>query len=144
MMSVVQSAAFAPVLEILEHDPRVRLVYAFGSHARNEAQPHSDLDVAVLLDRKLSWHEESALRAKLMGSAPKVDLVILNDAPPVLRYEIVSDGSCLLARDADEQAEFEVTSLSRFQDFQAVRRLQQEYLRARVEERRGSTQRSAP
>jgi hypothetical protein len=42
------------------------------------------------------------------------------------------------ARDPREQAEFEIVGLSRFLDFQPVRRVQQEYLRARVEERRGS------
>ena len=68
----------------------------------------------------------------------RVDLVILNEAPPALRFEIVTSGRCLLARDPREQAEFEIVSLSRFLDFQPVRRVQQEYLRARVEERRGA------
>jgi len=144
MMLDVESAAFAPIVDSLARDPRVRLVYAYGSRARGESGPHSDIDVAVLLDRKLSWDDERELRATLTGSSPRIDLVLLNEAPPTLRYEILTGGICLLARNPDEQAEFEITSLSRFQDFQAVRRLQQEYMSARIEERRGSTQRSAP
>jgi hypothetical protein len=69
--------------------------------------------------------------------------VILNSAPPALRYEIVTSGRCLFARDAREQAEFEIVSPSRFLDFQPVRRVQQEYLRARVEGRRGAAGRGA-
>jgi hypothetical protein len=131
-----------PVVKALERDPRVRLLYVFGSTARGEAGPRSDLDLAVWLDRKLSWDEERDLRATVSTGHDQVDLVILNDAPPVLRYEVVTGGRCLLARDAAEHAEFEITSLARFLDFQPIRRVQREYLRRRVEERRGSAPRS--
>jgi hypothetical protein len=132
------------LVEVLSADPRVRLVYAFGSSAAGTAGPLSDVDVAALLGGRLGWDEERELRGRLAAVAPGVDLVILNDAHPALRFEVITGGRCLFARDAREQAEFEIVSLSRFLDFQPVRRVQQEYLRARVEERRGATDRSAP
>ena len=126
------------LVALLAPDEHVRLVYAFGSAARDAAGPLSDVDVAVLLDRRLDWDEERGFRAHLDAALPGVDVVILNDAPPALRFEVITGGRCLLARDAREQAEFEIVSLSRFLDFQPVRRVQQEYLRTRVEERRGA------
>jgi hypothetical protein len=48
--------------------------------------------------------------------------VVLNDAPPVLRNEVVARGRCLLARTSGERAEFEIASLSRHLDFQPVHR----------------------
>ena len=137
-MPVVGGRTDERLVEVLAADPRVRLVYAFGSAASGVAGPLSDVDVAVLLDRAPGWDEERELRARLDAVAPRVDLVILNEAPPALRFEVITAGRCLLARDACEQAEFEITSLSRFLDFQPVRRVQQEYLRARVEKRRGA------
>lgn len=128
---------YEDVLEVLRDDDRVRLVYGFGSFVQGVVGPLSDLDLAVLLERRLDWDAERNLRARLAAVSPRVDLVILNEAPPVLRYEILTTGRCLLARDPDEQAEFEITSLSRFLDFQPVRRVQQQYLQERVRERRG-------
>jgi hypothetical protein len=137
------NARYAPLVDALVRDPRVRLIYAFGSAVHDQAGPLSDLDMAVLLAARPSWDEERELRARLTEVAPRLDLILLNDAPPVLRYEIITGGRCLFARDEREQAEFEITSLSRFLDFQPFRRIQQEYLRARVEERRGAQGRSA-
>jgi hypothetical protein len=134
----VTPGVYERVMETLAADPRVRLVYAFGSAASDTAGPLSDVDVAVLLDRHLDWDAERELRGHLDVVAPRTDLVILNQAPPALRFEVITNGRCLFARDPREQAEFEIVGLSRFLDFQPVRRVQQEYLRARVEERRGS------
>jgi predicted nucleotidyltransferase len=136
-MSTVSGEAYDRLVELLARDPRVRLVYAFGSAARDAVGPLSDVDVAALLDARPDWDAERELRGRLAAAVPGVDLVILNEAPPALRFEIVTGGRCLLARDPREQAEFEIVSLSRFLDFQPMRRVQQEYLRARVEERRG-------
>jgi hypothetical protein len=137
-MPFMGSGVYERLVEVLAADPRVRLVYAFGSAASNVAGPLSDVDVGVLLERRLDWDAERELRGRLAAVAPRVDVVILNEAPPALRFEIVTSGRCLLARDPREQAEFEIVSLSRFLDFQPVRRVQQQYLRARVEERRGA------
>jgi len=134
----VSEGAYDRVVELLKADPRVRLVYAFGSAASGVTGPLSDVDVAVLLDAPLAWDAERELRGRLGMLVPRLDLVILNEASPALRFEVVTSGRCLLARDAREQAEFEIVSLSRFLDFQPVRRVQQEYLRARLEERRGA------
>src|SRR5437870_9630556 len=134
----MSAGTYERLVEILAADPRVRLVYAFGSAAAGVTGPLSDVDIAALLDERPKWDDERQLRARLDAVAPRVDLVILNEAPPALRFEVITGGRCLFARDAREQAEFEILSLSRFLDFQPVRRVQQEYLRARVEERRGA------
>ena len=129
---------YARLAAALGELPATRLVYAFGSAARGETGPRSDVDVAVLLARALTWDEERELRARVAVAVPEADLVVLNDAGPVLRHEVVTTGRCLLARDEREQAEFEILTLSRYLDFEPMRRVQREYLRARVEERRGS------
>lgn len=137
------NARLAPALAVLGAQHRVRLVYGFGSAFDGTAGPLSDVDLAVLVDGPLGWNEEQELRSRVAEVLPRVDLVVLNDAPLVLRFEVVTAGRCLFARDAREQADFEILSLSRFLDFQPMRRVQQAYLRARVEERRGPTGRSA-
>jgi predicted nucleotidyltransferase len=129
--------------KVLRGDSRVVLVYLFGSTARGSQGPLSDVDVAVLLQRKLSWDEERELRADVGEAAPGVDLVLLNDAPPVLRREVIVGGTLLFSRSPHRQVEFEITALSRCMDMQPIRRVQDGYLRARLKERRGTPDRSA-
>jgi predicted nucleotidyltransferase len=76
-MGAVSGTAYERLVELLAADGRVRLVYAFGSAARDAAGPLSDVDVAVLLDRRLDWDAERELRARLAAVVPAVDLVLL-------------------------------------------------------------------
>ena len=135
---------YTGLIEILQPDSRVRLAYAFGSRVHGEAGPLSDVDLALLLASRLDWDEERHILADLQAVEPNLDLLILNDAAVVLRHEVVTGGRCLLWRSKAERASFEMDTLSRFLDFQPFRRVQQQYLRERVEQRRGTTPRSHP
>lgn len=94
-MSIVdQLRDFAPRLP-----EEVRLLVLFGSTARGKAEPRSDVDLGVLLDPY-----SAALRFKVdaeLGRAAgrEVDTVLLDDAPPLLRFEITKDGVLLFERE---------------------------------------------
>jgi predicted nucleotidyltransferase len=93
----------------LARDPRVFAVYGFGSRARGVPGPESDVDVAVLLEHPLSLGDELRLRAEVVEELRRddVDLVVLNQAPPLLRWEVVSAGRRLFARDDEAADRFE-------------------------------------
>lgn len=122
-------------------DADVMSAYLFGSHAEGRAHRESDIDVAVLLDRR-SYPEESArfdARLRLigaLGSALKsnhVDLVVLNDAPPGLARAVVTRGRRLFCRDAEADHRFRRTTLLRAADLEPwlrwTRRIKLEALR---------------
>ena len=81
-------------------DLGIASAYLFGSHAEGRAHRESDVDVGVLL----LWnrHPTDAGRFDMrirLGSdlisvvgCNEVDVVILNDAPPLLGRKIVQDG----------------------------------------------------
>ncbi len=81
-------------------DLGVASVYLFGSHAEGRAHRESDVDVGVLLD----WDRHPAPRDRFemqvrLGSdlmsalgCNEVDVVVLNDAPPLLGRKIIYDG----------------------------------------------------
>jgi predicted nucleotidyltransferase len=81
-------------------DLGVASVYLFGSHAESRAHRESDVDVGILLD--WSRHPDSQDRFEMrirLGSdlisvvgCNEVDVVILNDAPPLLGRKIIYDG----------------------------------------------------
>jgi predicted nucleotidyltransferase len=76
--------------------PGVVSAYAFGSVVENRAHSESDLDVGVLLDRRIYPTERARFEAQLdlrRHLSPalvgrEVDLVVLNDAPPLLARRI--------------------------------------------------------
>ncbi len=98
------------VRRILEATPGVRLAYLFGSTARGEDRPGSDLDLAVLLAHRPTLDDEASLRTALETAAGRpVDLVLLDRAPPLLLREVLAEEGVrepvLLVRvDTDDQA----------------------------------------
>lgn len=121
----------------LEPRPGIRLAFLFGSTARGEAGPLSDADVAVLLDRRPGLEDLALLATDLEAAAgtSKIDLVILNEAPPLLRHRVVRDGIPLLVRDESEALRFRVEAIRDHLDFEPMRRVQQRYLEASLVQR---------
>ncbi|HEX9669880.1 MAG TPA: nucleotidyltransferase domain-containing protein [Thermoanaerobaculia bacterium] len=104
--------------ELLSADPRVRLVFLFGSAADPERPSVGDVDLAVLTEPPLTFDELLHLGADLGDAAgPGIDLVSLNTAPVVLTYEVATGGSCLFSREEGLDTEFVVRAILRYLDF---------------------------
>ena len=120
----------------LENFSEVDLAYVFGSVARRRAKSSSDLDVAVLLAPTAGPDVLDAIATSLEKvSGRTTDLVDLAKAPPLLAHEIVTSGVLLLARDDVERERFVMRTLARYLDTAHLRRVQEHYLRERVEAR---------
>ncbi|HEV7506261.1 MAG TPA: nucleotidyltransferase domain-containing protein [Thermoanaerobaculia bacterium] len=79
--------------------PAVRLAVLFGSTARGEARPRSDVDVGVLLDPDVPVLR-CQVEAELGRAAEReVDVIFLAEAPPLLRFEISRDGMLLFEKE---------------------------------------------
>ncbi len=128
MATEVQRAA-----DRLADDPRVLGVYAFGSRADGRASPSSDIDVAVLLDQALDLAEELRLRSTVVDELRRddVDLVVLNQAPPLLCYEVLAHGKLLFSRDEELLQEFEERTLREYFDTSYLRATQRSLARQR-------------
>lgn len=99
-------------------------VYLFGSVARSQAGPASDVDVAVLLAADprpdldgLLLGEETELETTL---GVPVQLVVLNTAPCDLVHRVLRDGLLLLDRNSSARVQFEVRARNEFFDLQPV------------------------
>ncbi len=107
--------------EYFSHKDSVILAYLFGSTVRGEAGSLSDVDIGVMLDKKLSGEERFDMELKLMGEIAilikknKIDLIILNEAPLLLAYNIIKNG-IILKSDEPERVKFETKILSRYLD----------------------------
>lgn len=125
--------------EALRGQSDVRFAYLFGSVARDEAHPDSDVDVAVFYEKPASPARHGTLHEELERALGRtIDLVNLATAPPLLLREIVRDGLVVLCRDEDALAELELSMLARYLDTQHLRAVQREALAERIEEWRGA------
>lgn len=109
--------------DTLERRTEVLEAYLFGSLARGEAQPHSDVDVAVYLapgaEDPSGLGFDAAIAAALMRALGnnRVDVVVLNAAPPLLYHRVLRDGVRLLSRDLRATTVREGRALSRYCDY---------------------------
>lgn len=94
--------------------------YLFGSYARGEEKPDSDVDVAVLYTKPppstlegLGLRLEGELESSL-GKA--VDLVVLNRAPVDLIHRVLRDGILLFDQNTSARIRFEVKARNEYFD----------------------------
>jgi predicted nucleotidyltransferase len=128
------------VRDVLNCRGDVRLAYIFGSVARGDARPMSDLDVGVVFSVVPAPGLLDALATDLhVAAGRRVDLVILNEAPPLLVHEAIRAAQVVVCRDEDERVQFETRATARYLDTGHLRRVQHHYLRERAEARRADT-----
>ena len=115
------------IRQTLSEEPAVLFARWFGSRATGKARPDSDWDVAVYVDERLDARQRFDLRRRLTAALngsnrPVVDLVVLNDAPPLLAHRALQ-GRDLLTRDRRAYVRFFIRTLGQADDerfFQAV------------------------
>ncbi|HEX9244071.1 MAG TPA: nucleotidyltransferase domain-containing protein [Anaeromyxobacter sp.] len=113
----------ARLTEVLTRRSEVLEAYLFGSSATGMAQPHSDVDVAIYAARipDEPFGYEATVAAELMSalSTDRVDVVVLNRAPPLLYHRVLRDGQRLFSRDLRATTAREGAALSRYCDWVA-------------------------
>jgi predicted nucleotidyltransferase len=102
----------------------VVLAYLFGSQARGQAGPLSDIDVAVLLADTVAEADAFELRLALMDEITyhlrtnAVDVLVLNHAPLALAYRVLRDGVLIYCRDEAKRVEFTARTVNMYLDFE--------------------------
>jgi predicted nucleotidyltransferase len=121
----------AIVKDYVAAEQKIKFAYLFGSMAENTAGPLSDLDVAVYLDARVDFFSTRLLLmeslAKQLGSE-RFDLVVLNRAPLVLKFEVIKNG-VLLKENHSRRVMFETRVLQEYLDSAYLRKIQCDYLK---------------
>lgn len=116
----------------------IKFAYLFGSGARGQTGPLSDIDLAIYLDNRLDF-----FAAKLryleelyrLLKTERCDLVILNSAPLTLQYEIIRHGN-VLKENKRRRVPFETGVIRQYLDTEPLRavyrhKLKEHFLRGR-------------
>ena len=120
-MDPVSPPALAPLLSRAARDPDVLAVFLFGSLARGEAGPISDVDVCLVLAP--GSDPDRAFERKLTYSgAFDVDLALFHELPLHVRSRVLREGRVLFVRDEDALYELAVRTARAFDDFRHIHR----------------------
>lgn len=122
----------------LEPVAMVRAALLFGSQAKGTARADSDVDVAVLLDHRPEEPARTPVLRTLIEAlgttmrADRLDLVILNGAPPKLAFNVLRDGRVALCRDPVELHRFKMRTWWEHADFEPTERFFREVVKRRA------------
>jgi len=108
----------ALVRDVLSRFEYVLLGYVFGSLAGGRASASSDIDVAIYASRQLGWRDLAAVvNALEKALGRRADVVVLNEAPLALAYQIVAHGIPVLVKDQNLRVEVETRIVREWLDF---------------------------
>lgn len=109
----------------LESDERIQAVYLFGSHATNTVNPMSDIDIAILLDEEMvedmvDIYWELLRRISDALHTDRLDIVILNDSEPGLKFNVIQDGILIYETDSIARVRFERRTMNEYLDMRYI------------------------
>ena len=119
----MKSSLYDQVTKKLMEDRHILFAYLFGSFAQDTQRSDSDIDVAIYCDVIPSEMGQLDLAAHLMNiTGRKVDLVVLNQAPPLLKFQVIKKGKILFDRSGDLHTHFCVQTLFEMDDIRLLLR----------------------
>lgn len=121
-------------LEQVLKSHQVVLCYLYGSQARGDTGPLSDVDIAVLFEGNLSEQQRFDRVLELIGKLGHifrrndVSVVDLGAVSPLLCHRVYYHGKILYCINEAARVRFETTALRDYVDTIPLRRIQQQYV----------------
>lgn len=115
-------------LEVMGRSYRLRFVILHGSYAAGKERPGSDLDIALVGEKGISFDKSLAIYGTLddiLGDRKEreLDVKTLHKADPLFRYLVVRDG-ILLYGDITDYNEFKAYAFRDYMDSSDLRELE--------------------
>lgn len=103
-------------------DSDVLAVILFGSHARGDVGPRSDIDVCLALAPGAAAAEAAVRKRLEYLSEPEVDLSIFQQLPLHIRSRVLKEGVVLFVRDEDALYALAARTARAFEYFRPIQR----------------------
>jgi len=108
-------------------------VWIVGSYGTKYQTENSDIDLAILFSKEISFFDELDLEVQICDilQTDKVDIINLNKAPLTLQFKAISEGREIIKKDPIKVADFEEVVLDLYQDHEYFYRIFYKELRER-------------
>jgi predicted nucleotidyltransferase len=110
------------LLGMVKQDGEVLAVIVFGSAARDEQVPFSDVDICLIMTPKPKPFGPKALSHKRLEYMKdnSLDVRIFQQLPLYIRVRVLRDGRVLFARDENQLYELAFRTAQAFEDFKHI------------------------
>ncbi|WP_241422992.1 type VII toxin-antitoxin system MntA family adenylyltransferase antitoxin [Candidatus Contubernalis alkaliaceticus] len=113
-------AKLSRFIQEINREYPIEFAYLFGSFSTEKANKESDIDVAVMFQKKYENKREMLIKGNIIDMGMKyfkrkLDIVSLNNAAPLLRYEVVVRG--IPVKESSKRAAFESLAVREYFDF---------------------------
>ncbi len=116
--------------ETLAAEPAVQLAVLFGSTARGRSSARSDVDLALRLVPETTQARRAVVATAGRAARRDVDIVDIDTAPPLLRFQIARDGVLLVEREPRLWTRFKARAMLDWWDWApTARKIHAAYLR---------------
>ena len=105
------------IIDELKNNKKVEAIYLFGSYARGNIKPFSDIDLCVVTERNISKGVKEEI---LSNSSKKIDLALFWDLPLSIRFRVINEGKLLYKKDALKLQRVKADTLKAYLDFQPI------------------------
>ncbi|ADD02074.1 MULTISPECIES: type VII toxin-antitoxin system MntA family adenylyltransferase antitoxin [Thermoanaerobacter] len=109
----------------------ISLILIFGSYAKGRARESSDLDIGIKFDKNIDMNLYSSILRELVEifNREDIDVVVLNYADPLLRFEIITSCKVLYQAYSEAYIDFYLYSVKSYDDVKKLRKLEENYLK---------------
>ncbi len=111
--------------------PQVQVAFLFGSRASGKSRPGSDWDIGVYLEPQKPDPTLDILTDLVKVGLERVDLVMLNQAPPVLAFEVVRANRVIFRREGFCVGCYVSRLVREYWDLEPLLRVQREAMKRR-------------
>ena len=120
------SSLFPKLKKQLALDKDVIFAYIFGSYGIGKPNPLSDIDIAIYIaNAKDTFKKKMKLIGKIISTlkTEEFDLVILNDAPMSLQFQVLKTGRLLFSKNDKVRINFAAKTYSLSCDYEPLKQI---------------------
>jgi hypothetical protein len=121
--------------KVLSKQP-IKLAYLYGSYARGQETPKSDIDIAIVLENphcKMVFGFPADVSIHISGK--EIDLRVMDEkTEPVFLHSVLKNKILLFAKDEKTRIDFEVKAMKTYFDTEHLRKLNYYYLKKSLED----------
>jgi len=115
------------IREFLDKRGEVSLAFIFGSFAEGRLNTESDVDIAILFRVEPDISTLTDIMNGLSVIVKRdVDIVVLNNASPIIRMQVLRKGRLLKKVDERIYCDFYLRTVKEYDDIKIIRRAQEE------------------
>lgn len=124
------------IKQCLTGDPGILVAFLYGSQVNGPTDADSDVDIAVLYarNRQPDVNDRLQLTEDLVSITKRqVDLLILNEASPIICMQVLRKGKKIFERDHRTYLDFFVKTINEYDDLKRIRAIiEQNIMQGRI------------